>query len=234
MSDMHGHDYAVRALLEYAHVDLSKDRLRFLGDYIDRGPNSYQCIKLVQKYQRQGAIAHLGNHELMFMMWVAGKLDANYFMNGGDTTLKSFSKAGIAQDDFDQILYWISQLKITDEDDEYFYVHAGIHPHKSLANQTRDDFLWIREEFLLSRPEWIAQQANGKIIVHGHTPMEDVCFDGVKINTDIGAGGRVKLALVELTNRIAYVYDFEQARLNGREYAIKEVDIKDCSPVSLY
>lgn len=237
MSDIHGQHTAARALLEYAHVELPKDSLRFLGDYIDRGPKSFECTRLIQKYQRQGAVALIGNHEQMFMAWMAGRLDSHVYladMNGGEATLKSFANAKVTQEDLEQTLYWMSQLKLTDEDDEYFYVHAGIHPHKSLPNQHHDDLLWIRGEFLTARPEWLTQQVNGKIIVHGHTAMKDVCFDGVKINIDIGAGGRKKLALVELTSRTVYEYDFEQARLNGHAQAIREVPMKDASPVSLY
>lgn len=239
MSDMHGHEFPARALLDYAGVDLSKDKLRFLGDYIDRGPNSLGCIRLVQKYQRQGAIAHIGNHELMFMMFMAGHLETNlYYQNGGDAMFKSIDKAmeegRFGQDDMDQLLYWISNLKMTDEDDEYFYVHAGIHPEMPLSHQATDQFLWIREDFLEASPEELAEQTKGKIIVHGHTPMENVCFDGIKINTDVGAGGRKKLALLELTEQVAYVYDFQQARLNGRDYAITKVPIQNNAPVSLY
>lgn len=236
MSDMHGHEHAARALLNYADVDMSKDRLRFLGDYIDRGPNSLGCIKLVQKYQRQGAIAHIGNHELMFMMWLGGNLDTGtYYMNGGDAMVKSLQKGDAFNEDYlQQLLYWISNLKVTDEDDEFFYVHAGIHPHISMENQGTNQFLWIRDEFLNERHDWLAQQTKGKIIVHGHTPMEEVCFDGIKINTDLGAGGRKQLALLELTEQVAYVYDFQQARLNGKDYAIEVVPIKEASPVQLY
>lgn len=234
MSDIHGHVDAARALLEHVEIDMSKDSLRFLGDYIDRGPNSYECIKLVQKYQRQGATAHMGNHELMLLSWASGNLDSHmFYMNGGEATVKSLAK-GASQEEYEQILHWITTLKVTDEDDEYFYVHAGIHPHKMLSNQDRNDFLWIREEFLTARPEWLAQQVDSKIIVHGHTPMHNVCFDGVKINTDVGAGGARKLALVELTERVVYEYSFWDLQHFGPDNCISKTKIEDRIPEQLY
>lgn len=236
MSDIHGHFHPARALLDYAKIDLKGgDSLRFLGDYIDRGPHSLDCMNMVMEWQKNGAKAHMGNHEMMLLMYAAGEIDRQtYYINGGNKTIKSFYAAGLSQAHLGRYLRWIATLKLTDQDDEYFYVHAGIHPNKQLAGQTSEDFLWIREEFLMAKQEWLEEQTDGRIIVHGHTPMHGVCFDGVRINTDLGAGGRKKLALVELNERIAYVYDFERAKEHGEEFAIKKVDIKEAVAEQLY
>lgn len=233
MSDIHGHAFVAQKLIDYAQVDLTQDKMRFLGDYIDRGPDSFGAIRLVRKMQDEGAVVHMGNHEQMLLMHSAGILSSESFMaNGGGATIRSFDKAGVTDAQFHDILRWISTLIISDMDDDFVYVHAGINPNKSAIDN--DEALWIREEFLNARPEWIRQAAGNRIVVHGHTPMTDVFYDGAKINTDVGAGGRKKLALVELTEGIVYTYDFQQARLNGSDYAITVESIKDGRPVSLY
>ena len=64
---------------------------------------------------------------------------------------------------------------------DYFFVHAGVRPGVPLSQQKEQDLLLIREEFLLH------EEAFGKIIVHGHTPVIEPDVRPNRINIDTGA-----------------------------------------------
>jgi serine/threonine protein phosphatase 1 len=64
---------------------------------------------------------------------------------------------------------------------DYFFVHAGVRPGVPLAAQKEEDLLWIRDEFLGSSADF------GKIVVHGHTPIEEPDIRRNRINIDTGA-----------------------------------------------
>ncbi len=63
----------------------------------------------------------------------------------------------------------------------YFFCHAGVRPGVALAQQSETDLLWIREDFLGSTMDF------GKIVVHGHTPVEAPDVRPNRINIDTGA-----------------------------------------------
>ena len=75
----------------------------------------------------------------------------------------------------------------------YFLCHAGIRPGVPFEHQSEQDLLWIREEFLNSRIDF------GKIVVHGHTPVEEPEILPNRINVDTGAfaTGRLTCAVLE-------------------------------------
>jgi serine/threonine protein phosphatase 1 len=139
--------------------------LVFLGDYIDRGANSADVIRIVRELQdaRAGQVVCLkGNHEDMLLRSIDDADVAQQWLenNGGYETLNSFD--GEVPHD---VIDWMSKLPTLHEDEKHFYVHAGFRPGRPIAEQTDRDKLWIREPFL------VADHDFGKHVVHGHTPQ---------------------------------------------------------------
>jgi serine/threonine protein phosphatase 1 len=73
------------------------------------------------------------------------------------------------------------------------FVHAGIRPGVALADQTEDDLLWIRSDFLDDTRD------HGVLVVHGHTVVDTPTHYGNRLNLDSGAayGGPLTVAVIE-------------------------------------
>jgi len=95
VSDIHGQYQVFRQILAEAHFSPDAgDRLYVLGDIVDRGPQSRECLlwlyELQQKYPRQIVVIK-GNHEQLLEDWLLGKTEgAQYFLYGGEATIRSF------------------------------------------------------------------------------------------------------------------------------------------------
>jgi serine/threonine protein phosphatase 1 len=167
-------------------------RLVFLGDYIDRGPDSAGVIARLRELQAaepDDVICLKGNHEdLMLRSIRRPDLLPVWLQNGGDAALDSFGcydPAAIPAD----VVSWVAALPSHWEDERRVFVHAGLRPGRDRLDQTDRDRLWIREEFLQADYDF------GKLVVHGHTPR----LDGRpelwphRVNLDTGAvyGGRL-------------------------------------------
>ena len=85
--------------------------------------------------------------------------------------------------------------------ENYLFVHAGIDPKKKLEDQTKKDFLWSRSKDFFDK-DFKAQ----KIIVHGHTPEENIINNPHRINIDTGCYFSGKLSSVCLS-------DYDESRL---------------------
>jgi serine/threonine protein phosphatase 1 len=161
-------------------------QLIFLGDYIDRGPDSRQVLQIVQRLQADGAICLRGNHEELMLRAAESEVDVtNFLANGGDATIASLRTSAA----FRQAQEWARTLPTSHEDDLRYYVHAGIRPRVALDQQTDKTKLWISDSFLRHKGPF------SKYIVHGHTPtlyldpqqtMPDVRNN--RCNVDTGAG----------------------------------------------
>ena len=142
-------------------------RFVFVGDYVDRGPDTRAVIGLLMAMQhekRHEVIALRGNHEAMLLDAVRTGDDALWLHNGAAQTLASY---GIAdwRDLPAEHVAWIASLPLCFDDGLRYFVHAGIDPAVPLDRQDAHDQLWIREPFL-SDP-----RDHGRLIVHGHTPL---------------------------------------------------------------
>ena len=171
-------------------------RLVFIGDYIDRGPDSAGVIAKLRELQAErgeDVICLKGNHEDLLLRAVERpEMLRNWLYNGGDAALASFGASSLAEIPAD-VIEWIAACPVTYEDDRRCYVHAGLRPGRDRAAQSDHDRLWIRDEFLLSDHDF------GKFVVHGHTPRTDGYPDlrRRRVNIDTGAvyGGRLTAAL---------------------------------------
>jgi len=188
--------------------DLAHDRLIMLGDYIDRGYQSYEMIRDIRALQEQYGNHHVillrGNHEQMAIDYCKYG-DWNYLINGGNTTIKSLR---LHHDCLENHIEFFQELPLYYEDDYFIYVHAGMKPGISLSRQSEFDLLWIREEF------YDQQYTAEKNIIFGHTPtfyIADNRFHPLtihnKIALDTGCvyGGYLS-ALEIVDNRIAAIH----------------------------
>ena len=195
IGDIHGCSKALKALMAKLPLHPA-DQLVFLGDYIDRGPDSRGVVDFLMANQMPGWTFLRGNHEQMFLEWYtrpSPETAANWMMNGGYQTLQSYIPAIHLNDIRGEPAHIMLKAQIpTDhvaflsattnslETPDYFFCHAGIDPARPLNDQDPDDLLWIRQKFIDSlRPM-------PKLILYGHTPVEETDLTGDRINLDTG------------------------------------------------
>jgi len=188
VGDIHGCLTKLKKLFERISPDPERDTVVFIGDYIDRGPDSKTVVEFVLslKYQLKNVICLLGNHEQTFLNYYLHQKDGDlFYLNGGETTVASYgfidTPKGKKINVPERHLHFFTSLLPYYETDEYIFVHAGIRPGISLDKQTTDDLLWIRHEFIRYFNDF------GKIVVFGHTPLPEPLFESNKIGIDTGA-----------------------------------------------
>ncbi len=171
-------------------------RLIFLGDYIDRGPDSRGVIERLMTLQRERpneVICLRGNHEAMALAAVASPRDNEEYWraNGGATTMTSFGVFH-ARELPPAAVAWMDALLYAYDDGLRHFVHAGVDPSKPLAEQNDHDRIWMREPFLSSKTSF------ERLIVHGHTPLmtakPDVRANRVNLDTGAVFGGPLTAA----------------------------------------
>lgn len=162
--DIHGrYDLLVRALdAVSAHAGDRERTLIFLGDYIDRGPESRRVVeKLIDLEKSSGAICLLGNHEQLAVRAHYFDTWDGWLENGGQSTLDSYG--GSIPDTH---IEWMDRLRPFHTVGARHFVHAGVNPNAPEA-PSLPDCIWIRSAFL-SAPEIKFGQWH---IVHGHSPV---------------------------------------------------------------
>ena len=169
-----------------------------LGDYVDRGPASRGVLdRLAANPFPTPYVALKGNHEAVFETFMATAEGGDHWRKfGGLETLHSY---GVPIADMmmgrnfeaaaerlraalpDAHRDFLASLKLSHMQDGYFFCHAGVRPGVALDRQSDKDLLWIREEFLGSTQDF------GKVVVHGHTPVDAPDVRPNRINIDTGA-----------------------------------------------
>jgi serine/threonine protein phosphatase 1 len=188
IGDIHGSLAKLRALIASCteHAAGRPARLVFLGDYIDRGPESAGVIDYLISLQARlpGCIVALkGNHEAIALEVFDGAEPEDFWLSqGGEETLASYGVA-VPQLLPRAHIDWMRSLPLRYDDGSRFFVHAGIDPERPLAQQNERDLIWIREPFLSDRRD------HGRLIVHGHTPVAARTPDlrNNRLNVDTGA-----------------------------------------------
>ncbi len=181
IGDVHGCHTALSALLSMI-APVGEDTVVFLGDVVDRGPATKECIDEILLLQEKCFVVTLmGNHEeLMRGALSAGGFDLMWRQVGGAETLESYG-GGI-----DRIptahLRWLSLLRPFYETPGNIFVHANLERTMTLANQAGDYLRWKK----LAGSE--RPHISGKRVICGHTPQADgypLVFEGwVCIDTD--------------------------------------------------
>lgn len=198
IGDIHGCLDKLHELVQHCHADAAgrPSKFVFLGDYIDRGPDSRGVIQFLIELQRERAEQDIflkGNHEDLLLTAADSDLfEDRWLDNGGIQTLESYGVYS-AQDIPGDHLQWLRQLRLFYDDGQRFFVHAGVDPDRPLDQQQEHDLLWIREPFLSSQKDF------GRLVVHGHTPLREGVPDlrANRLNLDTGAvfGGPLTAAV---------------------------------------
>jgi serine/threonine protein phosphatase 1 len=199
IGDIHGCLEHLIHLLDVVNPDLDRHKLVFVGDYLDRGPQSSgvvdYIIDLKKKYNPENIICLMGNHERMFLDFLQGQEEMFFLINGGATTVVSYW--GDHWERRERRLppgheYFFETLKLCYETDDYIFVHGGLRPGLPLPAQKEEDLLWIRKEFILSEFDF------GRRVIFGHTPVRTPLVQPNKIGIDTGAVYGNKLTCVLL------------------------------------
>jgi len=174
------------------------DLLLFIGDYIDRGPKSREVVDFLVRLRQQGGefVFLKGNHEKMLLdYYIQQKDQMLYVANGGAETIASYVEGGIGRKAFvlpEEHLEFFLSLALYHETEDYIFVHAGLKDGVPLNEQSEEELLWIREEFIYSAYDW------NKRVIFGHTALEIPFVTPGKIGIDTGAVYGNKLTAVEL------------------------------------
>lgn len=166
IGDIHGHydllNNLINTLFEHYDLNLLQDKLVFMGDYIDRGPNSKQVLERLHGLQLlypQNVICLLGNHEQMMLDYYAGKDKWGLWqINGGRETLRSFMGVNANLIDILNLDYidtkcpklllkWVKKLPFIHYEDGYVFSHAPLprdeqRKNPKLANFTKEECTW--------------------------------------------------------------------------------------------
>lgn len=167
IGDIHGCFKAMKELIENK-IQLSKeDKLIFLGDYIDRGPDSKKVLDYIIELQNnQYDIVPLrGNHESMLIdAWYNEKLVFKWIQNGGSETLLSFGTDKLKNID-SKYMHFLENLNYYYELDKYIFVHAGFNDSIDDPFSDKYSMLWN------SREQYLNPLLNDRTIIHGHAPV---------------------------------------------------------------
>lgn len=203
IGDIHGELEKLDTLLSQWNVD--NERLVFLGDFVDRGPNSYGVVERVrQLHEAYGADVVGGNHDQMLLDWLERPESYYYYGQGGGKTIDSFFGESLThlytpdhlakriKKEFPETIAFLEGLPNYLEWRDFVFVHAGVDlTYLDWRETNKPDFRWIREDFHYK------PNKTGKTILFGHTPTfylnKDKSFDvwvspcGTKIGLDGGA-----------------------------------------------
>lgn len=200
VGDIHGRLDLLRMLQSLMDADQaahpgSRVQEVYLGDYVDRGPQSFEVIEaLIARARERDVVLICGNHE-EYMHASVDEMEVMkpWLNSGGQTTVASYLSAWPSQATPEELweawrnavprhhLAFLSGLAPYYVCGDYVFVHAGIRPGIPLALQNPQDLRWIRQEFLNHREPF------EKFVVHGHTPVPDVDVQANRINIDTGA-----------------------------------------------
>ncbi|MSO91994.1 MAG: serine/threonine protein phosphatase [Rhodospirillales bacterium] len=225
VGDIHGRFDLLLKLLATIREDALRRRpgdeactnvLIYIGDYVDRGPESFAVVDYLIHDPHIGfeTVFLKGNHEDMLVRFVSeGALGEAWMMNGGVATLRSYGvNAAVLVDDPDPLdaarrefvkvlpqshRDFYKALKLSHVDGDYVFVHAGVRPGVALGKQNEADMLWIRGEFLDSDADF------GRMVVHGHSirPIPDIQPNRIGIDTGAFYTNRLTCLVLEGEDR---------------------------------
>jgi len=220
VGDIHGRYDLLRELVRKISEDFETQKRRqsfpmtgnlvFLGDYIDRGSDSFEVIEYLLKLEIESFTIDClkGNHEQILLNVLENPTAfREWLKHGGAETVQSYGVTADPEMSDTELesrrllfraaipsihLKFLRDLRLNLHRSPLFFVHAGVDPKKPLEAQDEQSCLWIREEFLGSRKKLPS------IIVHGHTPQALPSWDGRRIGVDTGAYFTNKLVCAKI------------------------------------
>ncbi|MFK7940367.1 MAG: metallophosphoesterase [Roseovarius sp.] len=202
--DIHGYLDKLEAALALVEREAGPDaRIIFLGDLVDRGPDSCGVIQTVMDGIAEGRnwTVIRGNHDQLFLEFLdSGQISSPHLRDpmtwisktmGAQDTLASYgivaseddpnwegARRAVPQAHRD----FLATLPLYLETDELLFVHAGIEPGVPVQDNSPEQLMWMREPFL-SDP-----RDHGRLVVHGHSPVDFPEHHGNRVALDGGAG----------------------------------------------
>ncbi len=178
--DIHGCSRSLRSLVETHIVPSKEDRIYFLGDFVDRGPDSKGVLDYVMGLQEQGynIVALKGNHEEFFVKaWdeekelksflgfkMANKSKIQWLRHGGTEAMQSFGTENLAEIPTHYI-EWMRNLPLYVELEKFVLVHAGLNFDIVNPYEDTQTMLWVREFKVRS------YKIGYRRLIHGHVPV---------------------------------------------------------------
>ena len=185
IGDVHGCLQSLQALTK--KLEKYSDRqFIFLGDYIDRGPDSKGVVDFLLDYrEQQDCIFLRGNHEQMLLdAYYNDNLDL-WLMNGGRSTLESYGAKYNQLNIAESHIEFYKNTRMYYDTPDFFFVHAGLSPAKTIEQSLKDDndiqdFLWERSHLNVFETPW------EKTVVFGHTPRPHPIRKNKMLGLDTG------------------------------------------------
>ena len=221
IGDIHGCVDDLRYLID--RLPLARgDRLVFLGDYIDRGPDSRGVVSFLLDLKKQLSAIELiflkGNHEdmLLSFLGIGGAHGDMFLINGGKATMASYGLNPNSPSAIDahrvipgDHLEFYRHLQNYFLMEPFLCVHAGIDPAKTFAEQTEEELFWIRNKFIF------ASHTLPYTVLFGHTPQHTVYFDlPYKVGLDTGLVYGNMLTCLDVDEKVLYQIGRGKKRVN--------------------
>ncbi|MEE9427650.1 MAG: metallophosphoesterase family protein [Paracoccaceae bacterium] len=217
VGDIHGRADLLENLLKKVSEKAPDAKVVFVGDYVDRGPDSRKVLDRLRGLD--GAVYLRGNHEVMLLEFLDEpiELGGRWLRNGGINTLESFGidleenpshgaaisasqrlKAALAEGGE----AWLRGLPLTWQSGNLVVTHAGPNPVVPIEQQKEQDLLWGHHRFLRD------SRKDGIWVAHGHWIREKAISKGGRINVDTGAWktGRLTAALIGTQGDITFIH----------------------------
>ena len=216
VGDIHGRPDLLIKLHEMIQADAAtrpeaENIIVYLGDYVDRGHDSRGVLDILCHRPLIGfkSIHLMGNHEdFMVRFLEEPKLGPPWIINGGNATLLSYGVSmqqiyneAALKDARNRLMsrlpppHWafLHGLKTHHIEGDFLFVHAGVRPGVPTVEQSAQDMMWIRDDFLNSDAE------HDHVVVHGHSinPKAEILDNRIGIDTGAYATGRLTCLILD-------------------------------------
>ncbi|MBV1867277.1 MAG: serine/threonine protein phosphatase [Marinosulfonomonas sp.] len=217
IGDIHGRSDLLTSLIKKLSIKHPNAHLVFVGDYVDRGPDSRGVLDRLEALGDR-ATCLMGNHEAMMLSFIQtpDTYGKRWFKNGGIETLRSFGivvtdepgegefqrlQAALKAELGREKLEWLQSLQLWWQSGNLVVTHAGPDPKASITVQKNDAFLWGHPRFLRDR------RADDLWVAHGHWIQDRANARNARIAVDTGAfySGRLSAAVIATDGTVRFI-----------------------------